>query len=51
MTSRFALVSEKEILLMNEEDVTKDKKMGTKFDDVLVFKMESCLISPTSINR
>ena len=51
MTSRFALVSEKEILSINEEDVTKNKKMATKFDDVTVFKMESCLISPTSINR
>ena len=31
MASRFASISEKEILLMNEEAVSKNTKMETKF--------------------
>ena len=42
MASRFASTSEKEILSMNEEAVTKNTKMATKY------LMVSYLISPAS---
>ena len=49
MASRFAPVSEEEILSMNEEAVTKNTKMATTFG-VTVFNGKF-LISPTSYSK
>ena len=49
MVSRFASISEKEILSMNEEAVPKNTKMATKFG-VTVF-MVSFLISPALYSK
>ena len=48
MASRFASVSEEEILSMNEEAVPKNTKMATKFGVIVLILMVSYLISLTS---
>ena len=50
MASRFASISEKEILSMNEEAVPKNTKMATKFG-VTVFNGIRYLISPASYSK
>ena len=47
MASRFASISEKGILSMNEEAVPKNTKMATKFSNSMV----SYLISPASYSK
>ena len=48
MASRFASISEKEIISMNEEAVPKNTKIASKFG-VTVFN--GCLISPASYSK
>ena len=51
MASRFASISEKEILSMHEEVVPKNTKMSTKFGVTVFNKTVSYLISPASYSN
>ena len=51
MASRFASISEKEILSMTEEAVPKNTKTAAKFGVTVLILMVSYLISPASYSK